>query len=75
MAACLLMPEKSFRNQYNALKDSRTHEELVKELGEIFCTPQESVIRRIDERRDAAGALYIYNIGRREAAPVIPIYI
>lgn len=49
MAACLLMPEKSFRNQYNALKDSRTHEELVKELGEIFCTPQESIIRRIDE--------------------------
>ena len=49
MAACLLMPEKSFKNQYNFLKDSRSPEELAEDLREIFCTPQESVIRRIDE--------------------------
>ena len=49
MAACLLMPEKSFKRQYNSLKDSRTDEELIEELQEKFCTPRESIIKRIDE--------------------------
>lgn len=49
MAACLLMPAKSFKEQYDSLKDSRTSEELIEELQEKFCTPRESIVRRIDE--------------------------
>lgn len=49
MAACLLMPARSFKAQYHSLMEYRSHEELIVELGEIFHTSRESVIRRINE--------------------------
>lgn len=49
MAACLLMPGKRFGEQYYALKDVCTHEQLVQTLQIKFATPKESIIRRIEE--------------------------
>lgn len=49
LAACILMPKVSFARQVNALKDSRTFNELVAALQEKFCVPEESVKTRIAE--------------------------
>lgn len=48
-AACLLMPEEDFRNQYDFLKKQRTHRATVLALQSIFATPTESIERRINE--------------------------
>ena len=49
LAACLLMPAASFKNQYNLLKKGRSHAGTAIELQRRFRTPLESVERRIDE--------------------------
>ena len=48
-AACLLMPEKSFRRQYDLLRIGKTYKELVFELQKKFRTPFQSIERRISE--------------------------
>jgi len=49
LAACILMPAKSFKNQYDLLKKEYNRREIVAALQNRFCTPIESVERRIDE--------------------------
>lgn len=50
LAACLLMPQDSFKRQYTLLKDSgKNLYEIIDELQKKFCTPRESIERRIDE--------------------------
>lgn len=50
MAACLLMPPKSFKAQYeNIRKGKKQRDEIVMELKNRFRTPVESIIRRIGE--------------------------
>lgn len=49
LAACLLMPHKSFKNQYDLKKRGKTIQEVVDELQQIFLTPRESIERRIEE--------------------------
>lgn len=49
-AACILMPQKSFVAKYEALKDDGYRDsELITKLQDIFKTPRESIVRRIDE--------------------------
>lgn len=50
LAACLLMPPKSFKKEFDRLKKNKyTHSEIVRELQEKFRTPIESIERRIIE--------------------------
>ena len=49
MAACLLMPARSFRAKYKAMKKGKSQEELIASLQACFCTSYESVERRILE--------------------------
>lgn len=49
LAACLLMPAKSFKKQYDLLKKGRTYQRTVDELQVKFRTPRESIERRIEE--------------------------
>ncbi len=49
LAACLLMPPKSFKKQYELIKNGKTLQEIVNELQQIFRTPRESIERRIGE--------------------------
>lgn len=49
LAACLLMPAKSFEKQYNLVKNGRNFQGIVTELQTKFCTPRESIERRIEE--------------------------
>lgn len=49
MAACLLMPAKSFAAKYKALKKGRSYDELISALQSCFRTPRESIERRIRE--------------------------
>lgn len=49
-AACILMPEKSFVNQYKKLKDKKYElSDIIDCLQSIFKTPRESIKRRIEE--------------------------
>lgn len=49
-AACLLMPEQTFRYEYARSSSSRNDDcEIIKGLSELFVVPFESVRRRIDE--------------------------
>ena len=51
-AACLLMPADIFSQKYISLKKSKmrySEQEIVNELSDEFCVPNESVIRRIEE--------------------------
>ena len=49
-AACILMPEKSFKNQYDYLVRLNTpYENILIALQDIFKTPIESIERRIKE--------------------------
>lgn len=50
LAACLLMPKNSFKEQYDLLKkDKKSQEEIVVILQSKFRTPSESIERRISE--------------------------
>ena len=49
LAACLLMPAKSFKKQYELIKEGRPSQLVVDRLQEIFQTPRESIERRIEE--------------------------
>lgn len=49
LAACLLMPAKSFKRQYDLLKKGRTPQRTIDELQAKFRTPRESIERRIEE--------------------------
>lgn len=50
LAACLLMPTKSFKKEFDILKRNKyTYEEIVKGLQKVFRTPRESIERRINE--------------------------
>ena len=49
LAACLLMPAKSFKKQYNSLKNGKTEIGIIMELKKKFLVPEESISRRIEE--------------------------
>lgn len=49
LAACILMPAKSFKKQYDLLKQEYGRGEIIMALQRRFCTPAESIERRIDE--------------------------
>lgn len=49
LAACILMPADSFKKQYDLLKREYGRREIVMALQRKFCTPVESIERRIDE--------------------------
>ena len=49
LAACLLMPKKSFRVAYGIIKGKYSNEKIAVELQKIFRTPLESIERRIKE--------------------------
>ena len=49
LAACLLMPTKSFRTQYNIAKKDKPQQGIVADLQNKFRTPWESIERRINE--------------------------
>ncbi len=48
MAACLLMPESAFREQYK-LAVAKGDLDIVSTLQSVFLTPEESIVRRIQE--------------------------
>ena len=47
-AACILMPENSFRHAYRVLR-RRNETAISRTLAQLFNVPLESVVRRIDE--------------------------
>lgn len=49
MAACLLMPRKSFSACYKVLRQTMSYSDMVVELQLVFKATSESVIRRISE--------------------------
>lgn len=50
LAACLLMPAKSFKKEFERLKGNKyTQSEIIRALQETFRTPRESIERRIIE--------------------------
>lgn len=50
MAACLLMPKKSFKMEYDRMKkDKYSQSAIIYRLQEVFRTPTESIERRIRE--------------------------
>lgn len=48
LAACLLMPQKSFKAQFDSIKGKDTQNK-ISELQSRFRTPRESIERRIEE--------------------------
>lgn len=48
LAACLLMPPKSFKSLYDSLQDRSTEGKIAR-LQLVFRTPRESIERRIEE--------------------------
>lgn len=66
LAACLLMPRKSFKKQYEDLSRLKGCVDIITELQRKFCTSRESIERRILEvyvakRRSNATRVSEYN--------------